>query len=1138
MPAMVAAGAMAKKSSPNSILHFLNLFNTLRRRLMQALFNGVQQVFGRQWPPNPEYVRKYGFYFLLLLSTPLFAETLYKVLTHKKRETSTYLEKETQKRMRTLREIINDENLHFLEEEEEAKAKEAKSNGGTSSASDGIKNIQNASAMGLSSGDESDNSDEDDRSDMLDDKHTKIESMVCAIEDVEEIDDEVPVLREAFCLSARMMGREMEDALKKTIAQDDEEFKDGEKLRELIDTSEWLQSKLVGTPWNFEDFYRNPTKYFFGENYMAFTSNNDEVEAFKVAYDTYLRKVHQAADKYMRERERTWLGKSISIVLRFPSEIPLVGVGYLFSVLTGTMSSVSTLYESELINTIRMSVVDSRALKKMKGSVWNIVISMLVAHLVETLFEIYQEKLNNMSQTRMGTKLQQDVFHHILQQDVEYYDLHDNYDAMQYVSTAKNCLFWLLDTPNNLLQKVSHIVTLSVILLNKSSVLFLILMGSRVVQMAARGIVSQYTYRIRKKMRKGNLTKSFNYYELLNPKNFRTVRSFHREPIEHAEFVEQTDMNVENGQKLRVISQVTGPIFQILDRAPEIFALYYGGSLVIAGVLDPGYLVQFVHLGLDCVHEITSIVDGFGDEMYTSLEDVAKVYDLLNRQPKIGLYGGDTPETFLGRINFDNVQFSYPSRKGTRVLRDLTFQAEPGKLTALVGPSGAGKSTVMALLERFYDPSKGSIKLDGVDIRDLNPLWLRKQMAIVPQEPILFNRSIRENMVYGCEDEPPMEEIEEAAKAANIYDFITTKCAEKWRTEVGKGGVRLSGGQKQRLAIARAILKKPKLLLLDEATSALDQESEGLVQEALDRLMEGRTTIAIAHRLSTIRNASKIVCIKDGVVIEEGTHEKLMENGGLYCKYWSEQVGMPHSPAVDSEESSVESDEIEGGDETETKEIATDNEQIEKSTGTKVLRESQASAEASTGDVLNEGSQHNDDSNTEQVDNIGKKPEHLELETKHVNGDTTPPRTPKSSNTQIRQKFIRLQSKYESFIHAAKQGDATALDEIDRIFRDLNFLFNRMGSDIDRDEAFGANSFDAFSMLTTSEPRSRHGRVGLDLEIRVPPPIPLRRTKSYNNENRPQSSMHHHTPNLKRAKTPGRHNRNKFPPVFFDDRGR
>merc|ERR1712139_359514 len=160
-----------------------------------------------------------------------------------------------------------------------------------------------------------------------------------------------------------------------------------------------------------------------------------------------------------------------------------------------------------------------------------------------------------MSQTRMGTKLQQDVFHHILQQDVEYYDLHDSYDAMHYVSSAKTCLFWLLDTPNNFLNKMSQIITSAIILLRTSKSLFLILMGSRLVQMAARGIVSQYTYRIRKKMRKGNLTKSFNYYELLNPKNFRTVRSHHREPIEHAEFVEQTDMNIENNQKLRVISQ-------------------------------------------------------------------------------------------------------------------------------------------------------------------------------------------------------------------------------------------------------------------------------------------------------------------------------------------------------------------------------------------------------------------------------------------------------------------------------------------------------------------------------------------------------------------------------------------------------
>jgi len=779
------------------------------------------------------------------------------------------------------------------------------------------------------------------------------------------------------------------------------------------------------------------------------------------------------------------------------------------------MSSVSTLYESELINTIRISVTDSSALKKMERSVWDIVVSMLVAHLVETLFEIYQEKLNNMSQTRMGTKLQQDVFHHILQQDVEYYDLHDSYDAMHYVSTAKNCLFWLLEFPNNLLQKMSHILTLSVILLNKSSILFLILMGSRVVQMAARGIVSQYTYRIRKKMRKGNLTKSFNYYELLNPKNFRTVRSHHREPIEHAEFVEQTDMNVENNQKLRVVSQITGPIFQVLDRAPEIFALYYGGTLVISGVLDPGYLVQFVHLGLDCVHEITSLVDGFGEEMYSSLEDVAKIFDLLNRKPKIGLYDGIKPGEFMGRINFENVQFTYPSRKGSKVLRNLTFEAEPGTLTALVGPSGAGKSTVMGLLERFYDPSKGCIKVDGIDIKGINPLWLRQQMAIVPQEPILFNRSIRENMVYGCEIEPSMEEIEEAAKAANIYDFITTKCAEKWRTEVGKGGVRLSGGQKQRLAIARAILKKPKLLLLDEATSALDQESEGLVQEALDRLMEGRTTVAIAHRLSTIRNASKIVCIKDGAVIEEGTHEKLMEEKGLYCKYWSEQVGRSQSPAF---ETPLE------------KETPKIKEDFEKVAPKKIIqiKVAELNAESDNSDSIKPPFENTVE---DEVIDDGGKQEEKELETKLGSGDKTPPRTPKSFNTHFREKFIRLQNRYETYIHGAKQGNAAALDEIDRVFRDLNFLFIRIGNDIDREEAFGGFNVKTEN-ISMSEPRARHNRT-LDFEHVIPPPaIQLRRTKSYNND---KTSISFHPSNINRSKTPGSRQRGKHPPIFFDD---
>ena len=1110
---MLVAATVNNSVRNRQTFSLYDVYFYLKRFILDTLAffpNLVLRLVGNEWPPNATFFRKNGIYFILVLLSPLLAETVYKVATKKKRGQTSYIEKETQKRMRTLKEIINDETLLFEEEEEEAKAKAEKiaakkDSTLKKSTIDGESN-SNLNDEEFTDGDDDDDDDDDNISDILEDKHTKIDNMMCAIDDIEEIDDEVQVLHEAYCLSARMMGRELKEALEKTVAQNDEEFSDGEKLKELVETTEWIQTKLVGTPWTLEEFYRNPTKYFFGEKYMAYTTSYDQVVAMETSYNLYLKDTHKAADLYLRENEKTWMRKSVDILFRFPKEIPLVGLGYLFSILTGTMSSVSTLYESELINTIMVRATKKKEFINMERNLFDIVISMLVAHLVETLLEIYQEKLNNMSQTRMGTKLQQDVFHHILQQDVEYYDLHDSYDAMHYVSSAKTCLFWLLDTPNNFLNKMSQIITSAIILLRTSKSLFLILMGSRLVQMAARGIVSQYTYRIRKKMRKGNLTKSFNYYELLNPKNFRTVRSHHREPIEHAEFVEQTDMNIENNQKLRVISQVTSPVFSILDRAPEIFALYYGGTLVMSGELRPSDLVQLVTMGINCVHDITSLVDGFGDEMYTSLEDVAKVADLLNRKPKIGLYEGLKPNKFAGHIKFDNVQFTYPSRKGTKVLKNLSFEAEPGHLTALVGPSGAGKSTVMGLLERFYDPNKGSIKLDGIDIKDINPLWLRQQMAIVPQEPILFNRSIRENMVYGCKDEPPMEEIEEAAKAANIYDFITTKCAEKWRTEVGKGGVKLSGGQKQRLAIARAILKKPKLLLLDEATSALDQESEGLVQEALDRLMEGRTTIAIAHRLSTIRNASKIICIKDGAAIEEGTHDELMKENGLYCKYWSEQIG--RSPMHEDSKKSNKNNE-EGEEEANDDNLDDDN--PEDYTKNQVF-----------GDFRDE---------IDGLDIEIGKVEEEETETKRPGGDKTPPRTPKSINTHFREKFIRLQNKYEMYIHGAKQGNVNALDEIDRVFRDLNFLFTRVANDIDREEAFGTFNVEKTKSLTMSEPRARHNR---DIENMVPPPaIQLRRTKSYNNDK--SVSISFHPSNINRSKTPGNRQRGKHPPAFFND---
>ncbi|CAF3996487.1 unnamed protein product, partial [Adineta steineri] len=241
----------------------------------------------------------------------------------------------------------------------------------------------------------------------------------------------------------------------------------------------------------------------------------------------------------------------------------------------------------------------------------------------------------------------------------------------------------------------------------------------------------------------------------------------------------------------------------------------------------------------------------------------------------------------LGDIHFSNVHFSYPSRSDVSILNGLSFNVARGQTIALVGSSGSGKSTCAQLLQRCYDINSGSISIDGKQINEYNMKWLRQRIGVVSQEPVLFHATIRENILLG-HDSATDEEIYEAAKIANAHDFIMT-LPNKYETQVGERGTALSGGQKQRIAIARAILRDPKILILDEATSALDNQSEKMVQKALDRVAQGRTIVVIAHRLSTIRNADKIIVIEKGEVVEEGDHVSLMEAQGIYFNFVEQQ---------------------------------------------------------------------------------------------------------------------------------------------------------------------------------------------------------------------------------------------------------
>lgn len=314
--------------------------------------------------------------------------------------------------------------------------------------------------------------------------------------------------------------------------------------------------------------------------------------------------------------------------------------------------------------------------------------------------------------------------------------------------------------------------------------------------------------------------------------------------------------------------------------------IWYGVRLEYQGVLSSEDLVQFILYTMFVGASIGGIAEQY-NQIQKTLGATDRVLEILNEKPEQVDVEPQAYERVNGEIAFDQVAFAYPGREQQPVLQSVSFKVPAGSLTALVGPSGAGKTTVTALLLRFYERNAGQILIDHKPIDSYTLSELRNQMAIVPQDVLLFGGSIKENIRYGKPSASDQEVIE-AAKQANAFDFITS-FPEGFDAVVGDRGIKLSGGQRQRIAIARAILKNPAILLLDEATSALDSESEQVVQEALERLMKGRTSIVIAHRLSTIRQANQILVLEKGNIVEQGTHQQLLEQNGLYAKLVSMQ---------------------------------------------------------------------------------------------------------------------------------------------------------------------------------------------------------------------------------------------------------
>ena len=399
-------------------------------------------------------------------------------------------------------------------------------------------------------------------------------------------------------------------------------------------------------------------------------------------------------------------------------------------------------------------------------------------------------------------------------------------------------------------------------------------------------VVYSYTRRIKKASRavrkkEGEIVSVIQ--EVLS--SIRVVKAFAREDYEERRLEEESLESVEIALRARGLKAKLAPLVDILVAAGTAMVLWFGARMVLEGGLSAGSLIVFIfYLGkmYKPMQELSKMTDSFSKASvgYERIREILETGGEIRDLP-----GARRAPYFKGRIEFERVHFSY--QPGVAVLKDVSLRIEAGQVGALVGPTGAGKTTVISLIPRFYDPERGVVKIDGYDVRRFKQKSLRQQISLVLQETILFHGPIWSNIAYG-KPGATRGEIFRAAELANAHEFIE-KLPQGYNTMVGERGVTLSGGQRQRIAIARAIIRDSPILILDEPSSGLDASSEKLVFEALDRLMENRTTIVIAHRLNTVRRADAIFVVKDGAIIERGKHEELVRLGGLYAELYELQ---------------------------------------------------------------------------------------------------------------------------------------------------------------------------------------------------------------------------------------------------------